>query len=102
MTPSLGWGHTDSNIAITDLDPGRVKTVYKKDGVQFIINGAQGDEAQVTVLDKKTGKVVLEQEMELNPNSSYFTIRQVDLAPGTYIIQFTSETMKAETTFKMR
>ena len=82
MFVNVGFSQTDTNIKI-------VKNILKEE-IQLQIEGAKSDEGLITIKNDQ-GEIVRQEEMELNPKTSYYTFKTKEFKPGKYSINIKSK-----------
>jgi len=80
-----------------------VKTINnaQKNEIQFQIKGAKSDQGLITIKND-SGKIVLQEEMELNPKTSYFTFNTKGFKVGKYTMNISSTSDKISTDFLIK
>lgn len=88
---SLTFGQSNSNstIPVTKNEVKVVKNIEKGE-IQLQIKDAKADQGVITI-SNKSGKVFLEEGMELNPTTSYFTFKTEGFDSGKYLVNIKSE-----------
>lgn len=80
--------------------PQVVNQTFIDDKLQFTVSGAQDDQAKIYFFDA-TNTIVFEEEMELNPNTAYYTIKNDKFPPGLYTVLIVSKYESYKSTFTL-